>query len=126
MPSRRCIEPSCGKLFDREDTGTWRCPEHQAATDARRRARAAAGRPSTAARGYGHIYRRRAAAIVAHGVQAAIAGTPQACGICLEPCLEGQQLVAHHPDGKPHLTDQATCVLVLAHAGCNSGYRHTA
>lgn len=121
MPKRWCF--TCRGLYDRDTTGTWRCPTCQPAVDAARRARATAGRPSTTARGYGAVYRRRAEVIVAQGRAAAMAGSPQPCGICSGPCLAGEQLVAHHPDGRPHLADPSTCVLVLAHAACNSGHR---
>jgi hypothetical protein len=119
VPSRRCLD--CQQLYDRELTGTWRCPADQAKADARasqRRARATTGRPTTTARGYGTIHQRRAKQLVA---QAAATGAP--CGICGQPCLPGQQLVAHHPDGKPSRADQATCRLVPAHKACNDGYR---
>ena len=116
MPRRWCLD--CTQLIDAPAT---RCPPHQAAADQRataRRARAAAGRPSATRRGYGVVYQRRARAVVA---RARAAGQP--CGICLEPCLPGQQLVAHHPDGNPAAADPATCRLVPAHAGCNAGHR---
>lgn len=117
MPKRWCLD--CNQLVDAPAT---RCPPHQAAADARaaaRRARATAGRPSATRRGYGTTYQRRAAAIVA---QAKRAGEP--CGICGEPCLPHQPIVAHHPDGNPAQADPATCRLQPAHKRCNDGYRH--
>ena len=116
MPRRWCT--GCGELID---APARRCPPCQAAADARasaRRARAAAGRPSATARGYGAVYRRRRDALVARALRDAAP-----CAICGQPCLPGQELVAHHPDGNPARADPTTCRLVPAHAGCNSGAR---
>lgn len=124
MPKRWCT--GCGQLFDADLTGTRRCPACQAAQaerDRARRARAAAGRPSATRRGYGTIYQRRRDALVTRAQAASRAGTPLPCGICGQPCLHTQALVAHHPGGSPAAEDPRTVPLVIAHAGCNSGHR---
>ena len=121
MPKRWCIEPGCGQLYDAALTGTRRCPPCQAAADQRataRRARATAGRPSATRRGYGTTYQRRRDTLVA---QATRDHAP--CHLCGQPCLPGQDIVAHHPDGSPATADPATCRLEPAHAACNSGHR---
>lgn len=51
MPKRFCLD--CQQLFDRDDTGTQRCPRCQPAATAARNAR-----PNTTARGYGSKHQR--------------------------------------------------------------------
>lgn len=118
MPRRWCSWPGCNELVT---VPAKRCDIHQAQADSRdtqRRARAAAGRPSGTARGYGVVYQRRAKALLA---QARRGGAT--CGIGHHPLLEGMQLVVHHPDGNPAAADPATCRLVVACKPCNDGYR---
>lgn len=127
MPRRWCIEPGCGALFDADLTGTRRCPACQALAGQRaaaRRARAAAGRPSAAARGYGTAYRRQRDAIVARAQAAARAGRPEPC--CRgDACVRGGWLTDPADITADHwpvpLRDGGT-QLAAAHAACNTGW----
>lgn len=54
MPKRFCLE--CNRLFDKDDTGTRRCPDCQARRDRQRNAQP---RANTTQRGLGHAHRQR-------------------------------------------------------------------
>jgi hypothetical protein len=114
-----CIAEGLPSLFDRDSTGTWRCPRHQAQVNAGRRAKGRAyektrQRPTSTQRGYGAVYQKRRNAIVARAL-----ATGEACVLCGRPCLPGQAITAQHIDGDAATGDPATVRLGPAHRSCN-------
>ena len=80
MPHRWCLD--CGGLFDRDETGTRRCPDCQAAATARRNAR-----PSSSSRGLGWAFtaRKQADRNYQEATRCQCQGCPQHRGQCGEP-----------------------------------------
>ena len=102
MPKRFCID--CGHLYDRDDTGTQRCPEHQAAADRRRNAR-----PNTTARGYGSTHQRERE----RQLQAFEPGQP--CARCGQPIESKDDAQLGHDD------NDRSIYRGLEHIACNEG-----
>lgn len=122
MPRRWCSVSPCLVLVDAPAT---RCPEHEAEAVARgvaRRARSAAGRPSTSQRGYGTVYQRNRRIVVERALVAADAGQARACVICRLPCVRGQALTAEHVVPLRLGGSSALDNLGVAHSGCNTGW----
>jgi DNA-directed RNA polymerase subunit RPC12/RpoP len=86
MPKRFCLD--CGRLFDRDATGTQRCPQCQPAATARRQARG-----STAARGYGAAHQRLRRQLLG----AFEPGQP--CARCGKPIASADDAQLGHLDG---------------------------
>lgn len=120
MPKRFCMD--CGRLYDRRSATGLRCPACQDKAEENTRARgrqyeATQRRPrgSSTARGYGSIYRKRAAELVARAK-----ANGEACVLCGRPCQPGQAITAQHIDGDAATGNPATVRLGPAHSRCNS------
>jgi 5-methylcytosine-specific restriction endonuclease McrA len=113
VPKRWCLE--CGQLYDREETGTWRCPTHQAAAGQREKERkrryekVRPPRPTTTQRGYGSAYRRERERVLA---------TATSCHWCGEPFTEANPPTADHDPPLAHGGTERQ--LVAACGRCNS------
>jgi uncharacterized C2H2 Zn-finger protein len=88
LPQRFCLD--CKKLFDRDLTGTMRCPRCQVVADRQRDAQ----RGSTAQRGYGSAHQRKRAELVA----AFVPGQP--CARCGRPIARAEDADLGHTDDR--------------------------
>lgn len=79
MPKRRCLD--CRQLYDRDTTGTWRCPRCQPAATAQRQRRVSSSR-----RGLGWAFTRRKQADASYqaATRCQCPGCPQHRGPCGE------------------------------------------
>jgi hypothetical protein len=99
VPKRWCI--GCRQLYDRDSTGTLRCPACQAANTTARQAR-----PPTASRGYSSAHQAERARLLLLWQP----GDP--CALCEQPMDSSRGLdLAHNED--------RTGWLGLAHQACN-------
>jgi hypothetical protein len=74
-------------MFDRDATGTWRCPQHQAEHERNRNAR-----PNTTSRGYGAAHQRMREQLL----EAFVPGQP--CARCGQPILAAADADLGHDD----------------------------
>jgi hypothetical protein len=99
MPKRWCID--CRQLFDRDDTGTMRCPACQPAATAARNAR-----PNTTSRGYGSAHQKLREQLLA-------AWTPgDLCARCNKPMWKRSEIDLGHGDDR-------SAYRGLEHLACN-------
>lgn len=111
MPQRFCICPGCngcgtercGRLFDRDTTGTQRCPRCQPSATAARQART-----NTTRRGYGSQHQR----LRQQYVDAFMAG---------QPCVRCGKPIAHVDDADLGHADGQRGYRGLEHSWCNRG-----
>ncbi len=100
MPQRRCLD--CGELYDRDLTGTWRCPVHQAVATSKRQAR-----PNTTRRGYGAKHQ----ALRKQVLEQFAPGQP--CARC------GQPITSKKDAQLGHLDSDRSRYRGLEHVACN-------
>lgn len=85
LPRRFCL--TCGRLFDRDATGTQRCPRCQPAATAARQTR-----PNTTSRGYGSHHQALRARLLAEFVPG------QPCARCGRPITSKDDAQLGHDD----------------------------
>ena len=101
MPKRFCLD--CHQLFDRDTTGTQRCPEHQAIADRKSNARA-----NTTSRGYGTPHQRKRRQLLEQFQPG------QPCARCGKPITSSDDADLGHADGQQGYRG-------LEHRACNRG-----
>ena len=105
MPMRRCIEPGCGKLYDKSEATGKRCPACQQTTDQTRDKR----RGNTTQRGYGAAHQAERARQLADF-------TPgQPCARCGQPIASEDDADLGHDD------HDRSRYRGLEHRRCNRG-----